>query len=184
MVEVAQGPERRFSPEQQRLIDAARELLTLPEVVTNGPYYESRSATWGEKLKRIVGRARRLRVSIAPSTEVPLERVFITHERFIKTLALRSLRREDGSQGSWGGGVYLEQHLVKDLDFGTTAEESLTLRAVAVVDNEYAFTQLSALKQQPLWFVHLLEPIDDVNEVTRLQSEINEAVKRYSSPES
>ena len=168
MSENAPSPEKKFSPEQEKLISTARELLTLPDAVESGPYYTYRPTTREEKLKFVVSKIlRKAQPGNRPKDYDPL---FDTRATKVtrKIVGIRGLTRPDLHEGGWGGGVYIKEELVEQLDTGII-EEQLDVYAEQSVSAGGGASEMSAYKNEYPWRVNLLETIDDPAEIIRLQ---------------
>jgi hypothetical protein len=172
--------EQQYSPEQQQLIDSAHTLLLSPSVVQSGPY--ERGSRWVSDHRKIVGFLGRL----ARSRQGLINDYFGTlgqeeQPAYLESTAAVSLRgagsEDNGGEPlyAWNSGVSLIQTIRQDLKTGTK-HESLVIRAQAAVSNpEPHATQLMAYITKVLWVSDLLAPIDDLNEIQRLQHEIDSA---------
>ena len=162
------SPEKKFSPEHERLILTARQLLQLPKTVEGGPYYSHRPTTRKEKAQRLLGRV----VGGNPNPSGSIGNFFEIpkSETRSKIIGLKGL-------GGWGDGLYLKQVIAKDLDTGRTTE-SLTMYTNQVRNDKPAATDYGAWYEKITWSQELLEPIDDVNEISKLHAELVEAFER------
>lgn len=170
------GIEKRLSPEQEQLLQTARQLLESPDTVKDGPYYTKRPTTKPEKFDALIKKL----IGLEPARPVDFFDIVVT-ETTTETIGVRGLSSEDAPKGAWGGGVYLEQRTVKNYDTGS--EESLWfMYASATVNNPDASTESMAFINTRLWEVNLSEPILDPEQIAKLQSDLTAALERQPKP--
>jgi hypothetical protein len=166
-----ESSESRLSSEQEGLIATARQLLELPKAVQNGPYYSGRRTTSKEKAQWLLGKISGSNRQSLTYYDGYFERP--QTETITKTIGLKGL-------GGWGDGLYLKQTTTKDLDIGMTTE-NLTMYTMERRNDRPATTDYGAWYEEITWSQELLQPIDNADEVARLQTELDEAFERLHS---
>ncbi len=177
---ITNGGEMKYSPEQQRLIDSAHDLLVLPDAVTSGLYeYGSRWVSKNHRLVDFLGKFARKPDSVLSAILDTDEPAYI---ETTKSISLRGATSKDNNGEplyAWNSSVSLIQTIKQDIRT-KQKQESLIMRAQAAINNPDAYTESMVIIDKTLWENDLLTPIDDPDEVRRLQQEIDAAVNRYT----
>jgi hypothetical protein len=172
MSERDHSPETNFSPEQARLIASAREILAFPSTQSN-EFVERRPTTPREKaavvLGKLTGRDRR---PIFPPDNPFTDRL----SEAPKSVCVTRTKRVDKdrwarAEGSW----YVGEKTTTDVDTGVKTEQ-LSIYRTTMQPLEWGgpngYDERPRLEENH----ELLEPMDNPDEVARLQTLLDEGL--------
>lgn len=161
----------RLAPAQERLIQSARQVLDLEQIVPRRQIDEQLPAQTNE-VYRYLGRLSQL----SGANELPPLSLFKRKpllRRTAREVGLRPIKSNERLLRIWTSGIYISQQVLHDLSSDFSVEASLYMYAAASARGDS--WQISEM----LWAVDLLSPIHDEDQLVTLQAEIDKVLIQY-----